>query len=189
MVDECCGWCSEFQKTVVNFKRDASNEESAKSSSHFLLKSLDTSSDFTFPIYGNSLQDSYKGGFGYVPVIESSGVAFIVYPDSTQQNTMFNSVILWLPVLFLLPMVTAYVPAVIIWILVSHVWLFSLVNFDFFNFLFILKKKDVLTWNLPFVRNRTKTMWNKKILSKSSCNRRLSFCGIVVHSFTSVSMG
>ena len=121
MVDECCGWCSEFQKTVVNFKRDASNEESAKSSSHFLLKSLDTSSDFTFPIYGNSLQDSYKGGFGYVPVIESSGVAFIVYPDSTQQNTMFNSVILWLPVLFLLPMVTAYVPAVIIWILVSHV--------------------------------------------------------------------
>ena len=120
MVDECCGSCSEFETTVVNFKRDASNKESAKNSSHFLLKSLDTSSDFTFPIYGSSLQDSYKGGFGYVPVIESSGVAFIVYPDSTQQNTMFNLVIRW-SVLFLLPMVTAYAPAVIIWILVSHV--------------------------------------------------------------------
>ncbi|XP_068752561.1 protein sidekick-2-like [Montipora capricornis] len=117
MVDECCGSCSEFQTTVVNFKRDGSNEESAKNSSHFLLKSLDTSSDFTFPIYGSSLQDSYKGGFGYVPVIESSGVAFIVYPEvSTQQNTMFNSIIRCLPVL-LLPMVTAYAAGVIIWIL------------------------------------------------------------------------
>ncbi|XP_068752749.1 uncharacterized protein [Montipora capricornis] len=116
MVDECCGSCSEFKTTVVDFKRDASNKESAKNSSHFLLNSLDTSSDFTFPIYGNSLQDSYKGGFGYVPVIESSGVAFIVYPDSTQQNTMFNSTIRILPVL-LLPMVTAYAAAVIIWIL------------------------------------------------------------------------
>ncbi|XP_068689584.1 protein sidekick-1-like isoform X2 [Montipora foliosa] len=117
MVDECCGSCSEFQTTVVNFKRDGSNEESAKNSSHFLLKSLDTSSDFTFPIYGSSLQDSYRGGFGYVPVIESSGVAFIVYPEvSTQQNTMFNSIIRCLPVL-LLPMVTAYAAGVIIWIL------------------------------------------------------------------------
>ncbi|XP_068752748.1 uncharacterized protein [Montipora capricornis] len=116
MVDECCGSCSEFKTTVVDFKRDASNKESAKNSSHFLLNSLDTSSDFTFPIYGNSLQDSYKGGFGYVPVIESSGVAFIVYPDSTQQNTMFNATIRILPVL-LLPMVTAYAAAVIIWIL------------------------------------------------------------------------
>ncbi|XP_068752747.1 uncharacterized protein [Montipora capricornis] len=117
MVDECCGSCFEFQTTVVNFKRDGSNKESAKNSSHFLLNSLDTSSDFTFPIYGNSFQDSYKGGFGYVPVIESSGVAFIVYPEvSTQQNTMFNSMIRCLLVL-LLPMVTAYAAGVIIWIL------------------------------------------------------------------------
>ena len=119
MVDECCGSCSEFQTTVVNFKRDGSNKESAKNSSHFLLKSLDTSSDFTFPI--SSLQDSYKGGFGYVPVIESSGVAFIVYPEvSTQQNTMLNLMIRALSVLLLL-MVTAYAAGVIIWILVSHV--------------------------------------------------------------------
>ena len=121
MVDECCGSCSKFQTTVVNFKRDGSNRESAKNSSHFLLKSLDTSSDFTFPIYGNSLQKSYKGGFGYVPVIELPGVAFIVYPEvSTQQNTMFNSIIRCLPLL-LLPMVTSYAAGVIMWILVSHV--------------------------------------------------------------------
>ena len=123
MVDKCCGSCDEYDRTVVDFKTDGLGKKSGKNSSRFLLESLDTSTDFTFPVHGNSLQDSYKGGYGYVPVIESSGVAFIVNPNVRDtQSTMFASVISCLPVL-LLPMVTASAAGIIIWILVSVVCL------------------------------------------------------------------
>lgn len=125
MVDKCCGSCNEYERTVVDFKTDGLGKKSGKNSSRFLLESLDTSTDFTFPVHGDSLQDSYKGGYGYVPVIESSGVAFIVNPNvSETQSTLFASLMRYLPVL-LLPVVTAYAAGIIVWILVSVVCLVS----------------------------------------------------------------
>ncbi|XP_015757030.1 PREDICTED: protein sidekick-1-like, partial [Acropora digitifera] len=116
MVDECCGSCDAYERTVVDFKTDGLGKKSGKKSSRFLLESLDTSTDFTFPVHGNSLQDSYKGGYGYVPVIESSGVAFIVSPNASEtQSTTFASLMRCLPVL-LLPMVTASAAGIVIWI-------------------------------------------------------------------------
>ena len=121
MVDKCCEKCSAFDRTVVDFKTDGLGKESGKNSSRFLLETLDTSTDFTFPVYGSSLQDSYKGGYGYVPVIESSGVAFITNPNVAEtQSTLFASLIRCLPV-WLLPVVTAFAAGIIIWILVSDV--------------------------------------------------------------------
>ncbi|XP_074627585.1 protein sidekick-like isoform X3 [Acropora palmata] len=116
MVDECCGSCDAYERTVVDFKTDGLGKKSEKNSNRFLLESLDTSTDFTFPVHGNSLQDSYKGGYGYVPVIESSGVAFIVSPNASEtQSTTFALLMRCLPVL-LLPMVTASAAGIVIWI-------------------------------------------------------------------------
>jgi len=81
---------------------------------------LDELTDFTFPVYGHKDQDSYKGGFGYTPVIESAGMAFIVHPEcSTTLTRMFQSLLNCLPVL-ILPTVTACIAGIIIWCLVSR---------------------------------------------------------------------
>lgn len=120
MVDDCCGLCDAFSKTLLHFNMNGNNKPSAKNTSRDLLESLEESTDFTFPVYGHKNQDSYKGGYGYIPVIESAGVAFIVYPEvSTTQTSMFNSMLRCLPVL-VLPIVTAYIAGVIIWFLVSR---------------------------------------------------------------------
>lgn len=120
MVKECCGHCLDPNQTVLDFGTNGKNEPSAKNSSRKLLEEMDELTDFTFPVFGHNDQDSYKGGFGYTPVIESAGVAFIVYPDvSTSQTTMFQAMINCLPV-FILPMVTAYIAGVLIWCLVSR---------------------------------------------------------------------
>lgn len=131
MVKECCGDCYEFSETIVDFTNNGKEKPSAKNTSRDLLENLDTVTDFVFPVHGNKYQDSYKGGYGFVPIMESAGVAFIVYPEvSTTQSTMFESIMRCLPVL-LLPIVTAYIAGVIIWILVSRLfWLKTGVGFD-----------------------------------------------------------
>ncbi|XP_044183373.1 uncharacterized protein LOC114961704 isoform X1 [Acropora millepora] len=140
MVDECCGSCVAYERTVVDFKTDGLGNKSGKNSNRFLLESLDTSTDFTFPVHGDSLQDSYKGGYGYVPVIESSGVAFIVNPNvSETQSTLFASLMRCLPVL-LLPVVTAYAAGIIVWILERNK------NSSDFNPSFIEGSWDGLWW-------------------------------------------
>ncbi|KAJ7378572.1 hypothetical protein OS493_022560 [Desmophyllum pertusum] len=128
MVKECCGQCAEHNQTILDFKTNGRNKSSFRNTSRELLANLDEYTDFTFPVYGHKDQDTYKGGYGYIPVIESAGVAFIVYPEfSTTQMTMFRSLIRCLPVL-LLPIVTAYIAGVIIWFLVSGAQL--LISFD-----------------------------------------------------------
>lgn len=120
MVKECCGDCRDPNQTVLDFGTNGRNEPSNKNSSRKLLEGMDELTDFTFPVYGHIDQDSYKGGFGYTPVIESAGVAFIVHPEvSKTQNTLFQSILNCLPVL-ILPIVTAYIAGVIIWCLVSR---------------------------------------------------------------------
>lgn len=119
MVKECCGHCDEHGETILDFKTNGRKQPSSHNSSRQLLEGVDLNTDFTFPVFGHKEQDSYKGGFGYTPVIESAGVAFIVYPEvSTTQVTLFRSMIRCLPVL-VLPIVTAYIAGVIIWFLVS----------------------------------------------------------------------
>ena len=126
MVKECCGECYEFSETILDFTKNGEEKPSAKNTSRDLLENLDTATDFVFPVHGNTYQDSYKGGYGFVPIMESAGVAFIVYPEvSTTQTTMFESIMRCLPVL-VLPIVTAYIAGVIIWILVSRLFCFLL---------------------------------------------------------------
>ena len=119
MVDECCGNCSAYERVRLDFKKNGKNTPALRNSSRELLESLDQETDFTFPVYGFNGQDRYKGGYGYIPVIESAGVAFIVYPQkSSNQNTMYDLMISCLPVL-VLPIITACVSGMIIWALVS----------------------------------------------------------------------
>ncbi|XP_022793852.1 uncharacterized protein LOC111332704 [Stylophora pistillata] len=117
MVRECCGKCQSYGQVELDFKHDGRSNSSERNSNQDLLDNLDESTDFTFPVSGYKEQDSYKGGYGFAPVIESAGVAFIVYPEKTQnQNTMYQSLLLCLPVLGL-PIITAYIAGVIIWCL------------------------------------------------------------------------
>lgn len=74
------------------------------------------------------MQDSYKGGLGYAPFVESAGVAFVIYSDTSGvKDAMFDALLACWPVI-LIPLVMAYIAGVTVWILVSIVffsWLFS----------------------------------------------------------------
>lgn len=74
---------------------------------------------------GHKLQDSYKGGLGYAPFVESAGVAFVVYTDTSSiKQAMFAALLACWPVI-VIPAIMGYVAGVLVWILVSFLKLRS----------------------------------------------------------------
>ena len=167
MVKECCGHCLDRNQTVLDFKTNGKNEPSTKNSSRRLLEELDESTDFTFPVYGHKDQDSYKGGFGYTPVIESAGVAFIVYPEVSTTSSMLRVLLSCLPV-FILPIVTAYIAGIIIWCLVSR-------------YLFVFVRNE--TFKKESTRNISSSKKWTKSLYRDYLHRFGNFCATVLNIF------
>ena len=94
------------------------------------MQNINGQTDFSFPVIGYKLQDSYKGGLGYAPFVESAGVAFVVYTDtSAVKDAMFDALIACWPVV-LIPLVMAYIAGVLVWLLVRIIYFF---HFPFFG--------------------------------------------------------
>ena len=66
--------------------------------------------------------NKYKGGYTYIPLIETPGVAFITYQESPQEGpeTMGDAVLGCWPVL-LVTSLMAYMAGCTMWILVSGI--------------------------------------------------------------------
>ena len=119
MVQRCCADCSKHGRSAVDFKMSGRNQSAQQKTGRELLENIDHVTDFTFPVHGHKDQEKYRGGYGYTPLIESSGVAFVVVRDKSKiQSAMFNSVLRSLCI-FVVPLATSYVAGFIIWMLVS----------------------------------------------------------------------
>ena len=119
VIDQCCGNCSEHGLSKLDFRRNGNNGIAQQNTTGDLLHNINDQTDFSFPVIGYKLQDSYKGGLGYAPFVESAGVAFVVYTDtSVFTNTMFAALLACWPVV-VIPLVMAYIAGVMVWMLVS----------------------------------------------------------------------
>lgn len=118
VISECCGQCLAHGESKLDFTRNGNNEIAQQNSSENFLRNIDGQTDFSFPVIGYKLQDSYKGGLGYAPFVESAGVAFVVYTDTSGvKDAMFDALIACWPVV-VIPVVMAYIAGVLVWLLV-----------------------------------------------------------------------
>lgn len=121
VISECCGECLDHGQSKLDFTRNGNNGTAQQNSSEDLLQNIDGQTDFSFPVIGYKLQDSYKGGLGYAPFVESAGIAFVVYTDNSGvKDAMFDALIACWPVV-VLPVVMAYIAGVLVWLLVRTV--------------------------------------------------------------------
>ena len=108
-----------IDRSRLDLTLNGNNQTARQETVNDLQRNIDNQTDFSFPIIGHKLQDSYKGGLGYAPFVESSGVAFVVYTDTSSiKEAMFNALLACWPVI-LIPMIMAYIAGVFVWILVS----------------------------------------------------------------------
>ena len=129
VIKECCAYCFEHGESKLDFRRNGNNGIAQRNRSEDLLHNIDGQTDFSFPVIGHKLQDSYKGGLGYSPFVESAGVAFIVYTDTSGvKEAMFDALLACWPVI-VLPLVMAYIAGVTVWILVRCFSTFSVCLF------------------------------------------------------------
>ena len=137
VINECCGECLDHGKSKLDFTRNGNNGIAQQNSSQELLQNIDDQTDFSFPVIGYKLQDSYKGGLGYAPFVESAGIAFVVYTDTSGvKDAMFDALIACWPVV-VIPFVMAYIAGVLVWLLVRIMYFFfSCFFFCLFLFFF-----------------------------------------------------
>lgn len=92
-------------------------------------RNIDHSTDFSFPVYGYKLQDTFRREFGYTGIVESPGIAYVINTNyGTQISTsLVNSVFESWPLL-VLSAVFAYLAGFAIWAVVSCIY----INFTFF---------------------------------------------------------
>ena len=119
VINECCGECHAHGKSELDFSRSGNNGTSEQNRSEYLLENIDNQTDFSFPVNGYRLQNSYRGGLGYSPFVESAGVAFLTFQDSSDaKHAMFVTLEACWPVV-VLSLVMAYIAGLIMWLLVS----------------------------------------------------------------------
>ena len=137
VIEECCAYCLEHGESKLDFRRNGNNGTAQRNRSEDLLHNIDGQTDFSFPVIGHKLQDTYKGGLGYSPFVESAGVAFIVYTDTSGvKEAMFDALLACWPVI-VLPLVMAYIAGVTVWILVRIFLNFLCLLFCLFVCLFV----------------------------------------------------
>ncbi|CAH3152802.1 unnamed protein product, partial [Pocillopora meandrina] len=117
VINECCGECRAHGKSELDFSRSGNNGTSEQNRSEYLLENIDNQTDFSFPVNGYKLQNSYRGGLEYSPFVESAGVAFLTFQDSSDaKHAMFVTLEACWPVV-VLSLVMAYIAGLIMWLL------------------------------------------------------------------------
>ena len=120
MAVECCRSCKTHGKTWVDFDWDGDGMAALKPGKEEVHGSIGHQTDFHFPVYGYKMQNSYQQEFGYIGLIESSGIAHIVNTDPGEKIARS---VLWAVFdtwpLIMLCLLFAYVAGICLWITVS----------------------------------------------------------------------
>ncbi|XP_048579243.1 uncharacterized protein LOC5521276 isoform X2 [Nematostella vectensis] len=120
-IEYCCGRCSAHGKTIIDFNTDGFGEKAMKNKDIDVKRAIDQVTDLSFPINGYKDQTHYSKYFGYMPVVTTPGVLFIVSraeTDASPQNVALTVFMVW-P--FLLVNITlALLFAFVIWFTESN---------------------------------------------------------------------
>ena len=113
-----CNHIIYINRSRLDFRLNGNNQAAQQTTIEQFRKNIDSQTDFSFPVIGYKLQDSYKGGLGYSPFVESAGVVFIVYTDNSNvKDTMVSALFACWPIV-LIPFIMAYIAGFCIWVLV-----------------------------------------------------------------------
>lgn len=116
-VRACCGNCSEYGTTTVNFSSTALKETAQKPGLVEFSQSFDEVTELNFPVYGLMDQNRFSDNYGFVPLVQSGGVALIVIGDEegTAAQLLISSIITCWPILFLC--------SVFLWLFSTVIWI------------------------------------------------------------------
>ncbi|KAK3732804.1 hypothetical protein QZH41_017706, partial [Actinostola sp. cb2023] len=117
---DCCRYCRSHGLTKLNFYQDGYNKPSNKSKDIDVKSNIDDETDIHFPIFGYQDQTHYSKYYGYIPIVPTSGVAFIVNKKQSKAspNNVAQAVFNCWPLL-MLNVIIAFLVGCIIWALDS----------------------------------------------------------------------
>ena len=117
----CCGNCTEHGISRVDFTRTAKGDPARKSGLVQFKSSFDETTELHFPVYGFMDQTRYLDSYGFVPFVQSPGLALIIIGDEkgTAATLLLKSLALCFPILFL-SIAMLWVSSLVLWFVVSR---------------------------------------------------------------------
>ena len=117
----CCGNCTEHGTSRVDFTRTATGNPARKSGLVQFKSSFDETTELHFPVYGFMDQTRYLDSYGFVPFVQSPGLALIIIGDEkgTAATLLLKSLALCFPILFL-SIAMLWVSSLVLWFVVSR---------------------------------------------------------------------
>lgn len=125
-VHTCCGNCTEYGTTRVDFDYTASGQPARKSGLVQFKRNFEEDTELQFPVYGFMDQTRFSDNYGFVPFVQSPGLALIIIGDEkgTAATLLLKSLAFCFPILFL-SIAMLWVSSLAMWFVVSH---FRIVN-------------------------------------------------------------
>ena len=120
MALSCCQRCQAYGTTVVHFIGNDTNRPSEKGDLNEVRSSVEESS-LSFPLFGYKGQQQFLGEFGFLSIVESPAVVFIVPKEDSSKSSLrlLSSLFNCWPVL-LINSGIVLLSGIIIWHLVSY---------------------------------------------------------------------
>lgn len=118
-VQFCCRSCAAHGTSTVDFTRNEHGQPSEVMGNGELMRSIDGSTDLTFPAYGYLEMTLFHSQYKYTPLVESPGSAFVVRKEKSSISGILMSNIMGTWSLLVMMICLALLAGTIIWILVS----------------------------------------------------------------------
>ena len=116
MVSSCCQSCATHKTTTVKFLTESSVRDSLED-----VRREIGANDLSFPVYGASDQDIHGALYGYVPIIDSPGEAYVVNREPNETSTdLLVAVVFSCWPMVILSLVFSILAGFVIWLLVGH---------------------------------------------------------------------
>ena len=126
IVRSCCGECGEHGYTSIDYLSSGLNTSAIKSTEKQVREAIDDMTELSFPVYGRMEQTDYSNEYGFAPLVQSAGVAFIVSGDEPGAAAkMVVKAVFDLWPLIITVFISAFFSGIIMWFLVSFLVLFT----------------------------------------------------------------
>lgn len=116
----CCGNCTEHGNSRINFKSTTTGQPARKSGLLDFKRNFEETTELHFPVYGFMDQTRYSNNYGFVPFVQSPGLALIIIGDEkgTAAILLLRSLAFCFPILFL-SIAMLWVSSLAMWFVVS----------------------------------------------------------------------
>lgn len=119
-VQACCGNCTEHGNSHIDFQNTDAGEPAMKSGLLEFKRNFEETTELHFPVYGFMDQTRYSDNYGFVPFVQSPGLALIIIGDEkgTAASLLLRSLAFCFPILFLC-ITMLWVSSLAMWFVVS----------------------------------------------------------------------